>query len=85
MNSTSLSLDWDLPVLIDRNGPITGYMVNLTVLEDHSVLLHFASASEIDVANLHPYYTYSCMVQARTSAGVGPYSSPVSVRTLQDG
>ena len=85
VTATSISLDWDLPLLRDRNGIITSYRVNLTATEDSSVRVFIVTNSRIGVTSLHPYYTYSCQVQAVTAEGRGPYSSPISVRTLQDG
>ena len=85
VGARSLSLDWDLPLLRDRNGPITSYRVNLTALEVGSVLIYVITSSRIGFSNLHPYYTYSCRVQAVNPIGRGPFSSAINVTTLSDG
>ena len=85
VTARSLTLDWDLPLLRDRNGPVINYGVNLTALEVPSVQILAISRNRISIAGLHPYYTYSCKVQAKTSVGSGPYSTSVNVTTLQDG
>ena len=43
------------------------------------------SRSEILIADLHPFYEYSCSVAAETAVGLGPFGFPVTVTTQQDG
>ena len=40
--------------------------------------------TSVDAADLHPYYTYTITVSAVT-IGEGPYSSAISLQTLEDG
>ena len=42
------------------------------------------SSTERLIANLHPFYNYTCSVAAETIAQ-GPHSSTVLVTTLEDG
>ena len=34
---------------------------------------------------LHPSYNYTVMIAAATEPGIGPFSEPITVRTLEDG
>lgn len=45
----------------------------------------FAVDEDINIGSLHPYYYYNCTVSARTSAGTGPYSTPITVQTEEAG
>ncbi len=51
------------------------------------------SCSTVDVLNnlhllipsLHPFFLYTLQVAASTSVGTGPFSSPIVLRTDEDG
>jgi len=34
---------------------------------------------------LHPSYNYTVRIAAATAAGIGPFSDPITVMTLEDG
>lgn len=80
----NLSLSWDLLPLEQQNGMIRFYSVSVFEVET-GINATFSSMFEsITLQNLHPYYTYSVEVSANTIAP-GPYSSPLTVITDQDG
>ena len=39
----------------------------------------------LDVTGLSPFTTYSCIVAAETSIGLGPFTSAFSITTPEDG
>lgn len=86
LSSTSISVSWDLPLRQDRNGDITGYVINVTNL-DSGVIQQFtaAMATNITISNLRPFTIYVTTVSAQTAVGMGPFSSVSSVQTLEDG
>ena len=43
------------------------------------------TATSLSVGSLHPDYTYSYIVAARTSVGIGPFSLPRSIKMPEDG
>ena len=84
ITSTSASLNWQPPPLDQQNGIITYYMV---FLDEHETGLKFTvntSATEVNLSDLHPFYTYDITVAAVT-VEVGASSVVISVKTLEDG
>ena len=75
------NLDWD-----DRNGILTLFSLRLmnetTVIE---ILNISAVNSGLNFTGLWPYSSYSFVAAAINSAGLGPYSVPVSARTMEEG
>ena len=83
VNSTSIEVSWEPPSSGDRNGIIQSYIIS--VLEEETMRqfqLTSAALTVADVVGLHPYYTYIITVSAVT-VGEGPYSSAISLRTIQ--
>lgn len=86
LSSTSIFLSWDPPLPGERNGDITGYVINVTDLntgETQQFLTSLASNRTFD--NLGPFTVYLATISARTAVGVGPFSGISNVRTLEDG
>ena len=81
----TLVLSWEAPNPEDRNGIIRQYTVNITELETGTLLQLVSDNTTITAFPQHPYYTYSCIVAAETRVGLGPYTSPSSVRMPEDG
>ena len=79
---------WDEIPGLDQNGIIINYEVEIEPLD-------FPAAISIDqltttnlsilVTRLEEYVNYNISVRAYTSVGPGPYSDPVTERTLEDG
>ena len=75
---------WDEISSEDENGIIRYYLVNVTETNTGYHYQTTSITSDIALSNLHPYYTYSITVAAYTIEK-GPFSTPVSFTTLQDG
>ncbi len=84
-SSQSATLSWEPPAPDGQNGKITGYVINVTVLETGEMFQLFSETTSLTVDSLQPYRTYTCVIAARTAAGLGPFSSPIVVTTPEDG
>ena len=78
-------LSWDPPPLYNQNGIIEYYTVE--ILEDNTgqVMRESTNETTLRVAGLHPHYIYNCRVAAATGAGIGPFTTFLSLQTLEDG
>lgn len=86
LSSTSIYLSWDLPLVEERNGVIIGYDINVTNLDSGSIVQYNTGlVSDFAIENLNPFTVYVSNIAARTTVGVGPFSSLVIVQTLEDG
>ena len=83
--SRSVYLTWSPPLPEDQNGDITGYIINVTVVETGERFQLFSETNSLTLHSLRPYTTYICVIAAVTSAGVGPFSTTFVVRTPEDG
>ena len=83
--SSSLTLAWMAPPLERQNGLITGYSVNVTNTDTGVSVLLSSTRNSITVTQLSPYTSYLCSVAAQTIVGQGPYTSPITVTTGEDG
>ena len=84
VGSTFIELRWDALSPSEQNGVLRQYRVLVMEVEtgrNHSLS---TTSSYTSVTNLHPFYSYNVTVAAVT-VSIGPYSPPISVRTLQDG
>ena len=70
----------------DHNGLLSYYQLrlvdesfNLTVLTINTTNTSYS------ITTLEEYVRYSCQVAAATDIGLGPFSNPVEITTLQDG
>jgi len=87
VNSTSVFISWDPPLLEFQNGVITGYSIILTTVMVDSRNASFFSSNMgiITIKSLHPFTAYVIAVAAQTSVGIGPYTSNYSIMTPEDG
>ena len=85
VNSEEILLKWDLPPPQHQNGIIIGYTVNITALETGATIQMSTPYQNMMLYSLRPFTTYSCIVAARTSIGLGPFSTTINVQTLEDG
>ena len=84
ITSTGFLVSWSAPPTADQNGNIRSYLINVTE-EDTGDSVEFRSnARSVRVESRHPFYNYTCVVVAVTVAA-GPFSTPVTVATLEDG
>ena len=88
MSSTEIVVTWDEIPGLDQNGVIIDYEVQIEQLDFPADIfvdpLNTTSLS-INVTDLEEYVNYNISVRAYTSVGPGPYSDPVTERTLEDG
>ena len=84
VDSSAVQLSWDPPPLESQNGDIQHYLINATAAESGETVQLVSTVNSVRISNLHPYYTYSIVISAVT-IGPGPYSSPVTVATFEDG
>ncbi len=75
---------WDPPLSESQNGVIRYYIVLVTELETGALRNHTASTAEINIASLHPYYSYAINIAAVT-IGPGPFSTEIIIQTDEDG
>ena len=85
VSSRMSTLSWDPPNYEDRNGVITGYVINVTNTRRNETLQYMSNTTTLTLSTLSPYTTYYCVVAARTSVGTGPFSAVITLQTLQDG
>ena len=80
-SSMTATLEWTEPNLEDQNGIIKYYVVTLSSPDGENTLT--SSGLVIELTDLHPYYTYTCNVQAFT-INPGPNSN-ITFTTPEDG
>ena len=98
--SRSIMLSWDRPSLEEQNGILTIYHViimetQILYLDDGTVdspmgnnfnrTYNVSEGRNQLVDMLHPSYNYTVMIAAATEPGIGPFSEPITVMTLEDG
>ena len=84
ISSTSISLSWFPPATNSQNGVIRRYEVKLVESDTGSIFNYSTTDTSLTISSLHPYYYYQCSVAAYT-VGLGPFSDPVIIQTLEDG
>ena len=77
-------LMWSPPPVIDKNGEIEHYVVNVVERYTGRQWTFVVVDVTLHVGGLHPHYYYDCNVSAYT-IGSGPYSSTYSVLTAAEG
>ena len=84
-SSTSIRVNWSSVKKSERNGNITHYEIELSALnETKSVSVSFRERS-MEVLELKEFTVYSVSMRAFTVIGPSPYSTPITVTTLEDG
>ena len=84
-------MTWEAPDLVDHNGVIVNYTIYYkSVSEDFLDNISRTErvgfpATEAVLTGLKEYVEYNISVSASTSAGEGPRSAPVIVRTAEAG
>ena len=74
-------------MLRDRNGPITGYVIQYTRVGSNDMMsMNVASGTTHTISGLVAYVNYSMIVAAMTVNGTGPFSDPPVIgRSGEDG
>ena len=81
----SITLSWSPPDVQSQNGIITGYLINVTAVETGQTLQVSSTTTNLVIQRLRPFTTYNCTVAAMTSAGIGPFSIPLTLQTNETG
>ena len=82
----SIRVSWQSPVLRDRNGPITGYVIQYTRVGPSGMSMNVTSENTEVESRVTAYVNYSVIVAAMTVNGTGPFSDPPVVgRSGEDG
>ena len=86
-NPASLNVSWQPPIQRDRNGPITGYVIQYTRVGSSDMMsVNVTSGTTHTIPELVAYVDYSVIVVALTVNGIGPFSNPPVVgRSGEDG
>lgn len=99
-SSDSFVLSWEPPYLEQQNGKLTSYHViivetkifyldngtMISTMGDNLNRTYNATGDHVQLINmLHPSYNYTVRIAAATSAGVGPFSEPITVTMPEDG
>ena len=87
-SSTIIAVMWDEVVPIDQNGVITMYEVMYTPLAEFGkagIMNVTYQYTSVVLTDLEEYVIYNISVRAYTQVGLGNSSSPVRVRTDEDG
>ena len=81
-------MTWERVTALDENGIIINYEVQYEPLQFADMLgtasINITNLS-VNIVELQEYVEYNISVRAYTSVGPGPYSDPVTQRTLEDG
>lgn len=89
ISSTAIAVSWEEVPAINQNGIITVYEVLYEPLETFDGTLTPSTMNTTDfdivISNLAPYVSYNISVRAYTVVGAGPYSEPITNRTLEEG
>ena len=84
LTDSSFHLEWQSLPPADQNGIIRHFLVNITEVDTGRQFQLTSLTNYILVGSLHPFYTYACTVAAST-VDSGPYSPPLTVKTLEAG
>lgn len=76
---------WEPPSPDKQNGIIVEYLINITAANTGETFQQSTAENSLRIDNLKPYTTYLCIVAASTSAGIGPFSTVLSIQTPEDG
>ena len=84
ITDSTFHLVWQSLPIADQDGIIYHYLVNITEVDTGRQFQLTSLATYISVGFLHPFYTYVCAV-ATSTVDIGPYSLPLTVKTLEGG
>ena len=85
-NPASLKVSWQLPPNRDRNGPITGHVIQYTRVGSSDMMsVNVTSGTTHTISGLVAYVNYSVIVAAMTVNGTGLFSNIMMGRSGEDG
>ena len=68
-----------------HNGMITGYLINVTAIGTGETFQVSSATTNLVIPSLRPFTMYMCVIAAETSAGTGPFSISITVKTSESG
>ncbi|XP_075878031.1 receptor-type tyrosine-protein phosphatase F-like isoform X4 [Nelusetta ayraudi] len=84
LTQSSTQLAWEPPLLVERNGKITSYVVVYRDINIQQNNTNRTSDTQMTIQGLSPDTTYDIRVQAFTSKGGGPLSPSIQSRTMSN-
>ena len=83
----SADVSWIPPLIQDHNGPLTHYEIQFIQSQLDSVpnVIIMSNNLSISYSDLEEFTNYAVVVAASTNTGIGPFSSPVTFTTQEDG
>ena len=85
INSTTIHANWQPPHDVHKNGIILNYVVNISQIGYTLTNMYLEFSEQLTVGNLQPFSLYAISVAVENSVGVGPFSVPELVQTMEDG
>ena len=83
VTSTSVTVIWESPK--NPNGRLLGYEVSYAPNGGSLIAVDVQNTTTWILTDMKPCTTYSILVRAKTMAGFGEKSIPVTITTLQSG
>ncbi|XP_013862912.1 receptor-type tyrosine-protein phosphatase F isoform X6 [Austrofundulus limnaeus] len=84
LTQSSTQLTWEPPLLAERNGKITHYVVVYRDINNQQDNTSRTTNTHMTIEGLNPDTTYDIRVQAFTSKGEGPLSPSIQSRTMSN-
>ena len=81
----SVTLMWTPPPNDQHNGVLTGYVINVAILENDGHFNLISQNSSLKLATLKPFRTYTFAIAAMTVVGVGPTRDLITIKTPPTG
>ena len=86
VTSSTFTLTWNAPPFEEQNGDIIGYVVNVSRSDEQSHPSTITvKALSFTATSLSQDTIYEASVAAMTRVGVGPFSEPISIKTIKLG
>ena len=78
---------WTPPPIDQHNGVLTGYVINVAILENNSSFSRISQNSSLILGQdtLKPFRTYTFAIAAMTVVGVGPTGDLITIKTPPTG
>ena len=76
---------WTPPPNDQHNGVLTGYVVNVAILENNGSFSQISQNSSFTLDTLKPFRTYTFAIAAMTVVGVGPIGDLITIKTPPTG
>ena len=78
-------VSWTPPPIGQRNGIIIGYTINVTDIQSEETFQLIAFSTRVTIDMLAPFTTYMVVIDTFNNVGSGPYSTPITFMTKEDG